>query len=197
MSPALFWLDERTGRRTARETAFQRTAAQKPKQSNFSCAALLVVAAITNYCSKSPKWQIKRIADVSTLLRRNNKPKLCALKSQYSTQVDIRLFRAGRKQDSATAVLPFRSIPWAHIYRALQCRVLVPPSEARGEEVRKKKRECCAKRPRVLLRFHIAAIVVCCAAARDAICRGSSAEHKMWRKKHAGTTVAPTTALFF
>ena len=80
------------------------------------------------------------------------------------------MFRAGRKQDSATAVLPFRSIPWAHIYRALQCRVLVPPSEASGEEVRKKKRECCAKRPRVLLPFHIAAIVVCYAATRDAIC---------------------------
>ena len=96
---------------------------------------------------KSPKWQIKRVADVSTLLRRNNKPKLCALKSQYSTQVDIRLFRAGRKQDSATAVLPFRSIPWAHIYRALQCRVLVPPSEARGEEVRKKKERVLREAP--------------------------------------------------
>ena len=85
--------------------------------------------------------KIARVADVSTFLRRNKKPKLRALKSQYPTQVDIRLFRVGRKQDSATAVLPFRSIPWAHIYRALQCRVLVPPSGARGEEVRKKKRE--------------------------------------------------------
>ena len=109
--------------------------------------ALLVAAAITNYCSKSPKWQIKRVADVSTFLRRNNEPKLCALKSQYSTQVDIRLFRAGRKQDSATAVLPFRSIPWAHIYRALQCRVLVPPSGARGEEVRKKKERVLREAP--------------------------------------------------
>ena len=42
-------------------------------------------------------------------------------------------------------------------------------SEGRGSE-KKKKRECCAKRPRVLLPFHIAAIVVCYAATRDAIC---------------------------
>ena len=72
MSPALFWLDERTSRRTARETAFQRTAAQNQNECDLSRASTFGSGRNNQLLLKSPEWQIKRIADVSTHLRRND-----------------------------------------------------------------------------------------------------------------------------